>query len=87
MRIQLLFRLQIESQGHSLGIGSLVCDGLRGSGVWEEEVDVRLLDSESAPRLPRAFFGGDVRLLEANSDDCRLTFTRRSHCKSLIHLL
>ena len=47
MRIQCLFRLQIESQGHSLGIGSLVCDGVRGSGVWEEEVDVRLLDSEA----------------------------------------
>jgi len=42
-----LFRLQIESQGHSLGIGSLVCDGVRGSGVSEEEVDVQLLDSEA----------------------------------------
>lgn len=47
MRIQCLFRLQIESQGHSLSIGSLVCDGLWRSGVWEEEVDVRLLDSEA----------------------------------------
>ena len=43
MRIQCLFRLQIETQGHSLGIGSLVCEGVEGSGVWEEEVDVRLL--------------------------------------------
>lgn len=47
MRIQCLFRLQTETQGHSLGIGSLVCDGVRGSGVWEEEVDVPLLDGEA----------------------------------------
>ena len=82
MRIQCLFRLQIKSQGHSLGIGSLVCAG-------GEEVDVRLLVVRGAPRLPRAFFGGDVRLLEAhaNSDDCRLTVTSTSHCRNLIHLL
>ena len=28
MRIQCLFRLQIEMQGYSLGIGSLVCEGV-----------------------------------------------------------
>ena len=75
MRIKDLFRLQIGMQGHSLGRGSLVCEGEWRSCAGEEEVDVRLLVVRGAPRLPRAFFGGDVRLLEADSGEC-FTFTR-----------
>jgi hypothetical protein len=66
MRMQWICRLQIETQCHSPGKGSLLCEGVWRSGAEKEEVDARLLVG-SAPRLPRAFVGGDVRLLEADS--------------------
>jgi hypothetical protein len=80
MRMQWICRLQIETQCHSPGKGSLVCEGVWRSGAEKEEVDVRLLVG-SAPRLPRAFVGGDVRLLEADSDG-GFTFTRTLYCRN-----
>jgi len=86
MRMQWMCRLQIETQCHSPGKGSLVCEGVWSSGVEKEEVDVRLLVG-SAPRLPRAFVGGDVRFLEAGRLRYSFTFTRISHCGNSIRLL